>query len=132
MLQDSQLETEVISLIWMGRMLASVTSPTVSNTCETTKRSTPTRLTSMRTLSRRASTGCWYVAEMNELEFTGDPSEVERLNQLDTNDAALRTAWDAVLALRDTCVRAAVVSARKGLPHYIATPRATGLYPAIW
>lgn len=35
------------------------------------------------------------------MQFTGDVSEVERVNQVDTNGAALRTAWDAVLALKD-------------------------------
>lgn len=35
------------------------------------------------------------------LEFTGDPSHVAELNSIDTNNAALRVAWDATLTMID-------------------------------
>ncbi|UVF80009.1 hypothetical protein [Gordonia mangrovi] len=41
------------------------------------------------------------IDQIDSVCFTGDTSEVARLNQLDTNDSALRTAWDAVLAMAD-------------------------------
>ncbi|WP_406632373.1 hypothetical protein [Amycolatopsis sp. WGS_07] len=54
--------------------------------------------------------------------FTGDPAEVAKLNQIDTNNAALRTAWESVLCLKD------YVAARKcgdwngGLDQYLTNP----------
>ena len=38
---------------------------------------------------------------MDGVRFTGDPKEVARLSQIDTNDSAVRVAWDAVLVLAD-------------------------------
>ncbi len=51
--------------------------------------------------------------------FTGDPAEVARLNQVDTNDAALRTAWDAVLAMADYARARAEGACSQGLAHYL-------------
>lgn len=63
------------------------------------------------------------VEHLEGISFTGDVSEVERLNQVDTNGAALRTAWDALLALCDY-VRARRDGAWSGgLDQYLsATP----------
>lgn len=41
------------------------------------------------------------IESLKGVQFTGEVSYVERLNQIDTNGAALRAAWDAVLALSD-------------------------------
>ncbi|MFD9890538.1 hypothetical protein ACFWY9_14435 [Amycolatopsis sp. NPDC059027] len=55
-------------------------------------------------------------------DLTGDPAEVAKLNQIDTNNAALRTAWESVLCLKD------YVTARKsgdwngGLDQYLTNP----------
>lgn len=64
------------------------------------------------------------------VEFTGDPDEVEKLNQVDTNDAALRTAWDAVLALQDYARARADGACDKGLAHYLRhTPSGYQTFP---
>ena len=120
-LQDSQLETEVISLDLDGanarvRYLTDRLKHLRDYEAEHTD--TPDEYANALPASFDGLLEC--VAEMNELEFTGDPSEVERLNQLDTNDAALRTAWDAVLALRDYVRARGCGECTQGLPHYIA------------
>lgn len=70
------------------------------------------------------------IGELEEVEFTGDVSEVERLNQIDTNDAALRTAWDAVIALRDYVRSRADGTCKHGLDHYLShTPSGYRTFP---
>lgn len=70
------------------------------------------------------------VQEMDEIEFTGDTSEVERLNQIDTNDAALRTAWDAVLVMRDYVRSRKSGACTQGLDNYIShTPDGYCTFP---
>lgn len=60
--------------------------------------------------------------QIDGVVFTGDPAEVAKLNQIDTENAAVRTAWEAVLCLGD------YVEARKsgnwngGLDQYIKNP----------
>lgn len=54
--------------------------------------------------------------------FTGDPSEVVKLNQIDTNNAALRTAWDAVLAMYDYAKARAAGDWNQGLDQYLKCP----------
>lgn len=62
------------------------------------------------------------IGSMDTVVFTGEPAEVEQLNILDTNDSALRVAWDAVLTMHD------YVRARRdgvcvhGLRHYTEAP----------
>ncbi|MFT3835288.1 MAG: hypothetical protein QM711_18550 [Micropruina sp.] len=53
------------------------------------------------------------------VSFTGNASDVLRLSQIDTNDAALRTAWDAVLALADYAKARANGDCASGLDHYL-------------
>lgn len=60
------------------------------------------------------------ISECPNVEFTGDAAEVEKLNQVDTNDAALRTAWDAVLAMQDYARARSEGACDKGLSHYLA------------
>lgn len=120
-LQDSQMETEVISLDLDGanarvRYLTDRLKERRDYEAEHT--ATPDEYANDLPTSFDGLLEC--VAEMNELEFTGDPSEVERLNQLDTNDAALRTAWCAVLALRDYVRARGCGDCTQGLQHYIA------------
>lgn len=70
------------------------------------------------------------IDSLDSVEFTGDVSEVERLNQIDTNDAALRTAWEAVLALNDYVRARATGACTQGLPHYIShTPSGYRTFP---
>ena len=62
--------------------------------------------------------------------FTGDGSEVERLNQVDTNDAALRVAWDAVLAMEDYVRARREGACQQGLDHYLQhTPAGYQTFP---
>lgn len=60
------------------------------------------------------------INECSNVEFTGDADEVEKLNQVDTNDSALRTAWDAVLAMQDYAKARSEGACDKGLSHYLA------------
>lgn len=70
------------------------------------------------------------IEQFEEVEFTGDVAEVERLNQIDTNDAALRTAWEAVVALRDYVRSRADGACNHGLDHYLAhTPHGYQTFP---
>lgn len=41
------------------------------------------------------------IEECPGVDFTGDSAEVTKLNAVDTNNAALRVAWDAVKVMRD-------------------------------
>lgn len=70
------------------------------------------------------------VDELSHVTFTGDVTEVERLNIIDTNDAALRAAWDAVLVLCDY-VRARKEGAwDQGLDQFLAhTPKGYCTFP---
>jgi len=62
--------------------------------------------------------------------FTGDVSEVERLNQIDTNDAALRVAWDAALTLEDYVRARRAGDCSQGLDYYINhTPSGYRTFP---
>lgn len=59
------------------------------------------------------------IESIETVSFTGNTSDVLRLNQIDTNDAALRTAWDAVLALTDYAKARANGDCEAGLDHYL-------------
>ncbi len=59
------------------------------------------------------------IESVGGVAFTGKASDVIRLNQIDTNDAALRTAWDAVLALSDYARARDQGDWEGGLEHYI-------------
>lgn len=59
------------------------------------------------------------VVGIGEVEFTGDASTVEQLNQIDMNNAALRTAWAAILAMRDYVRARSQGDCSQGLPHYL-------------
>lgn len=56
---------------------------------------------------------------LDAIEFTGDLSEVEKLNVIDTNNAALRTAWDAVLTLNDYAKARHDGQCQGGLKQYL-------------
>jgi hypothetical protein len=53
------------------------------------------------------------------IEFTGDAGEVERLAAVDTNEAALRTAWDAVLTIADYIKARSSGDWERGLGQFI-------------
>ncbi len=59
------------------------------------------------------------VDELASVVFCGDRSEVMQLNQIDTNDAALRTAWDAVLTLQDYARARDAGDSTINLDHYL-------------
>lgn len=64
------------------------------------------------------------IESVDGVTFTGNVSEVLRLNQIDTNDAALRTAWDVVLALGDYARARDNGDWKGGLDQYIKqTPK---------
>jgi hypothetical protein len=68
--------------------------------------------------------------QLDSLVFTGDPTEVERLNQIDTNDAALRTTWDAILAMCDYTRARREGACDQGLDHYLShTPSGYRTFP---
>ncbi len=62
------------------------------------------------------------IDDIEEVRFTGDASEVIRLSQIDTNDAALRTAWDAVLAMADYVKARKSGECESGLAQYLKYP----------
>lgn len=64
------------------------------------------------------------VEELDSVCFSGDTSEVAKLSQVDTNDAALRSAWDAVLTLIDYARARAEGACEHGLEHYLKHPPA--------
>ncbi len=59
------------------------------------------------------------IESIESVSFTGSASDVLRLSQIDTNDAALRTAWDAVLILADYAKARANGDCASGLDHYL-------------
>lgn len=59
------------------------------------------------------------IEALDSVVFTGDEAEVIRLNQVDTNNAALRTAWDAVLAMADYARARDDGTCSQGLAHYL-------------
>lgn len=59
---------------------------------------------------------------MDEIIFTGDQSTVLKLGVSDTNDSALRTAWDAVLDMSDYARARADGSWGHGLDLYLNCP----------
>lgn len=59
------------------------------------------------------------IEAMATVSFTGDLDEVDKLNQVDTNNAALRNAWEAVLALHDYCRARAQGLCENGLDWYL-------------
>ena len=68
--------------------------------------------------------------DIETVEFTGDTSEVVRLNQIDTNGSALRTAWDAILAMADYARARADGACEGGLAQYLqATPAGYRTFP---
>lgn len=70
------------------------------------------------------------VDQLPSVSFTGDPSDVERLNQVDTNDAALRVAWDAVLAIEGYARARHEGACNQGLDHYLQhTPAGYQTFP---
>ncbi len=70
------------------------------------------------------------VEDLEGVVFTGDSSEVEKLNQIDTNDAALRVAWDAVLMIGDYVRARKQGACAQGLDHYIRhTPAGFRTFP---
>lgn len=70
------------------------------------------------------------IERLEGVSFTGDATEVERLNQIDTNDAALRTAWDAVLALEDYVRARREGACQQGIRHYLShTPAGYRPFP---
>lgn len=56
------------------------------------------------------------------VHFSGNVTEVERLNAVDTNGAALRGAWDCVLAMADYRRACEAQVSTLGLPYYLANP----------
>lgn len=65
------------------------------------------------------------------VEFTGDPDEVIALATVDSNGAALRTAWEAVLVVADYVRARSTEACAGGLAHYIQhTP--TGYRTLSW
>lgn len=70
------------------------------------------------------------IEALPSITFTGDVSDVERLHQVDTNDAALRVAWDAVLAMDDYVRARRDGACSLGLDHYIHhTPTGFRTFP---
>lgn len=68
--------------------------------------------------------------EFKSVEFTGDSSEVARLDQVDTNGSAVRTAWDAVLAMEDYARARAEGACDASLDHYLHhTPAGFQTFP---
>lgn len=65
------------------------------------------------------------------LQFTGDVKEVLQLDAVDTNGAALRVAWDAVLLMTDYVRARAAGDFTQGLDQFIAsTPPGYREFPA--
>lgn len=70
------------------------------------------------------------ISQFDDIEFTGDAAAVEQLNHIDINNAALRTAWEAVLAMRDYVRARSRGDCTQGLPHYLEhTPPGYRLFP---
>lgn len=59
------------------------------------------------------------IEQLDGVCFTGDAKEVARLAQVDTNDVALRAAWDAVLVMCDYVRLRADGSWAQGLKQFI-------------
>ncbi|GAA1142516.1 hypothetical protein [Ornithinicoccus hortensis] len=59
------------------------------------------------------------IEDLDGVEFTGAMDDVDKLNAIDTNEAALRTAWEAVLTLADYVKARAAGDCDNGLDHYI-------------
>ena len=59
------------------------------------------------------------IEQLDGVCFTGDAKEVARLAQVDTNDVALRAAWDAVLVMCDYVRLRADGSWTQGLKQFI-------------
>lgn len=59
------------------------------------------------------------IEQLGGVCFTGDAKEVARLAQVDTNDVALRAAWDAVLVMCDYVRSRAEGSWTQGLKQFI-------------
>ncbi|PWJ26224.1 hypothetical protein ATK17_2371 [Branchiibius hedensis] len=70
------------------------------------------------------------IEAMKEVEFTGDSDAVIELEAVDGNNAALRTAWDAVLALADYVRSRADGQCDQSLSHYLRhTPTGYRTFP---
>ena len=84
-------------------------------------------------VERRPGTFAELLQRIDELpgvEFSGEPAETERLNAIDTNEAALRTAWDAVLTLADYAKARSCGDRDAGLDQFIkATPAGYRSFP---
>lgn len=59
------------------------------------------------------------IARIEGIQFTGVDEDVERLDLIDSNGAALRTAWDAVQVLGDYVRARREGTFDKGLDHFI-------------
>ena len=119
-IEDSQMEAEIASLDvdnrdarirWLTERLKA------HDDFEASYADTPSEFLASR--PENFSDLLTRLEDIDGVEFTGDVSEVERLNQIDTNDAALRTAWEAVTALRDYVRARADGVCTQGLDHYI-------------
>lgn len=62
------------------------------------------------------------IADISGVEFTGDVDKMLRLDQIDTNGSAVRTAWDAVLTLADYVNARAAEDWDQGLRQYVEQP----------
>lgn len=62
------------------------------------------------------------IETLEGVSFTGDAAEVEKLGQFDTNDAALRRAWEAVLVMHDYARARRTGDWDRSLADFIATP----------
>ncbi|WP_039737976.1 hypothetical protein [Saccharomonospora halophila] len=60
--------------------------------------------------------------QIDGVTFTGDANEVARLNLIDTDNAAVRAAWDAVLCLGDYVKARRSDDYNSGLDQYIKNP----------
>ena len=71
-----------------------------------------------------------WADDLASVVFYGDRSEVVQLSQIDLNDAALRTAWDAIVAMQDYARARAEGACAHGLDHYLQhTPSGFRTFP---
>lgn len=119
-LDSAQLETELISLdldAAQARVQYLTEKLRQNHDYATEHTETPTQFESKRPKS--FGDLLEKIAELDEIEFTGDVSEVEKLNQIDSNDSALRVAWDAIVAVRDYVRARGRGDCSQGLAHYL-------------
>lgn len=128
-LDSAQMETELVSLeldAAQARVQYLTEKLRQSHDYATEHTETPTQFENKRPRSFRSLLE--KVAKLEEIEFTGDVSEVEKLNQIDTNDSALRVAWEAIIAIRDYIRARSIGDCSQGLAYYLEhTP--SGYHP---